>query len=613
MALPDTPQELMMNVRASERFRNTRLAVFEKSVKAYHSPFFANDLGNDDELDYNPENHTYELVSYMVPQLVYNNPRVVVSTRRNEHRTVAQGLQYALNRWIADNNLAQNLEGVAHDMLFNYGVLHITETDNPSVGLFDAGSSPLWPKLERVSQKRFIRDHMALSMEECRYMGHQWIIDKEDLLQMAEDGEDDGWLPDVVAGLPTGFGTDSSLRNQSGDDDPDRKEVVIYDIWVPEHQGTESKEDGFNGTIYTIAVATGADESEVIDFVREPRDFYGPRWGPYAVADVWKVPDDPYGLSPLVATEGQARDLNRHARASSDMAARYKRMILVDNTDGDLVEKIQYGENDLVIPISGIEKDKVIQIELAGITAHELSYLQLARDRLDRNSGLSEAKRGNASQGATATAEAIADEALDIRTDYMKQKFHRMVQQALKTVAWYIAMNDQVRIALHPSEGQALGVEVPEAGPVMYQGGDLTPIRGGGFDDLEISIEPMSMERVTEGTSQQRAMRMFEFIGQAVQMIPMAPGVNWKELISTIGNAFNMPRLGELIDVDLQMQAGGMQSQEPGQPSFSKNDTSKAKNVSVKQPSFNLQPQSPRVTPSAPATPDVETVKSRVL
>jgi hypothetical protein len=130
---------------------------------------------------------------------------------------------------------------------------------------------------------------------------------------------------------------------------------------------------------------------------------------------------------------------------------------------------------------------------------------------------------------------------------------------------------------------------------------------------LEISIEPMSMERVTEGSSQQRAMRMFEFIGQAVQMMPMAPGVNWKELISTIGNAFNMPRLGELIDVDLQMQMGGMQSQEPGQPSFSKRDTTKATKVSVKQPAFNLQPQSPRVTPSAPATPNVETVKGRVL
>ncbi len=603
MALPDSPEELLLNIRASERVRNARLSAFEGTVKGYHSPFFDQKFGIDEELAYSPENHTYELVSYMVPQLVYNNPRVSISTRRQEHHLVASGLQYAVNRWVADNNFAANIEGVAHDILFNYGVLHVTETDNPTVSLFDTGSSPLWPKVERVSQRRFIRDHMALSLEECRYLGHQWIIDKEDLLTMAEENRDDGWLPDVIQGLPTNAGDRHLARGWSSDEDPDRKELVVYDLWVPEHQGSGKKEEGFHGTIYTIAVASGGGESEVIDFVREPRDFYGPRWGPYAVADVWKVPDDPYGLAPLVATEGQARDLNRHARASSDMAARYKRLILVDNTDGDLVEKVQYAENDLVIPISGIEKNKVIQIELGGITAHELSYLQLARDRLDRNSGLSEAKRGNASQGATATAEAIADEALDIRTDFIKSKFHRMIQQTLRTVTWYIAMNDQVRIALNPTDAQGMGVGVPELGPVMYQGGDLEPTRGGGFDDLEITIEPMSMERVTQATSQQRAMRAFEFISQVVQLMPMAPGVNWKELISTVGNAFNLPRLGDLIDVDAQMQAAGMQATGQAPPSFQKKDPSKANQVSVKQPSFNLQPQSPRVGPDTTATP----------
>lgn len=603
MALPDSPEELLQNIRASERVRNSRLAAFDAAITAYHSPFFKGDGGPDDETAYSPENHTFELVSYMVPQLVYNNPRISISTRRNEHRRVAQGLQYAVNRWVMDNNFAQNIEGVAHDLLFNYGVLHVTETDNPTVSLFDTGSSPLWPKVERVSQRRFVRDHMALSLEECRYLGHQWVSDKEDLLALAEEKEDEGWLPEIIDGLPTGLGNEHLARGWSIDAGPDRKEVLVYELWVPEHQGAGKKNDGFHGTIYTIAVASGGDESEVIDFVREPRDFYGPRWGPYAVADVWKVPDDPYGLSPLVATEGQARDLNRHARASSDMAARYKRLILVDNTDGDLVEKIQSGENDLVIPISGIEKNKVIQIELGGITAHELSYLQLARDRLDRNSGLSEAKRGNASQGATATAEAIADEALDIRTDFMKAKFHRAIQQTLKTVTWYIAMNDQVRIALHPDEGQVLGVGVPDQGPIMYQGGDLLPTRGGGFDDLEVSIEPMSMERVTEGTSQQRAMRAFEFISQVVQLMPMAPGVNWKELIATVGNAFNLPRLGELIDVDLQMQAGGMQATGENPPSFKKVDPARATQVSVKQPSFNLQSQSPRVGPQTSSAP----------
>ena len=576
--LPREPVGLYDNIKASEKARKRHLQVFRGQVERFHTPFHSSvsDVWRHD--DYSPENHAYELVSMMIPQLVYNNPKATVRSRRFEHQLIAKGLEYGLNRWVVDNNFAEVIEPTAVDHLFNYGVLHIAETANLSLALFDKGSSPMWPKVERISQRYFIRDHLALTIEGCRYMGHQWVIDKEDLLTMAREDPDGGWHLDVIAGLPSQPDAHRAT-SKAPEEDPDRKQLTIYSLWVPEHEHDDDDGSGdFNGTAYTIAVARRGDETQVIDFVRAPRPFYGPRWGPYAITDVYRVPDSTYGLAPLVATEGQQRDLNRHARGISEAAARYKRLVLVDKVEGDMAGKIERNPSDLVIPISGLKKDMVFPLEIGGPPAEMVAYIEtILRPRLQRNSGLSETGTGRAPSNVTASAEILADQAGDIRTDYYKLKYHRGITKALRTALWYIAMNKDTRIQLGFEESQELardlegaGQEVPNGEQFVIGGGDLTPIRGGGFDELELEIEPMSMERTTEGVAQMRALRMFEVVAQIAELIPMNPGVDWKGVIEWIGQAFNMPRLGEMIDVEKQMQgAPTEQSQKPG---FSKTD-----------------------------------------
>ena len=84
------------------------------------------------------------------------------------------------------------------------------------------------------------------------------------------------------------------------------------------------------------------------------------------------------------------------------------------------------------------------------------------------------------------------------------------------------------------------------------------------FDDLDFDIEAMSMERVSEQMVQRRALEMMQVIGNLSQAVVQAPHVKWKEVMSLVGDAMNIPNLQDLIDTDAaQQQAQQMQQQQP--------------------------------------------------
>ena len=305
------------------------------------------------------------------------------------------------------------LTDIAVDMCFNFGVALVTEEKNktlrPNPGL-QKTATPMWPVCTRIPQHRFFVDPVADTLEEARFIGHKWVRDKEDLLKMAEENEKEGWDAEAIEKMSVT--SDNQELGRDEKDLPDREEVVCYEIYVPEITLEDSlgEKHGFNGTIYTLAVAVD-DEDEKAAFIRKPRPYYGPRWGPYVLFGIYKVPNAIYPLSPLVAIEGQVEELNRHAESASQSAEQYKKLILVDNTDPKFSQRVKDSQDNYVIPVSGLEKARVVQAEIGGMTQQQLTYLQVARDRLDRNSGITDAQRGNIEGRGTATEVTVAAEA----------------------------------------------------------------------------------------------------------------------------------------------------------------------------------------------------------
>lgn len=576
-----SPKTLFDEIKQAERLRNSHLAAFSQQIERYHGPFY-----RDTEViqgDFDSENHEFTMISAHAAQVVFENPRVRASTKLvGSQREAAQAIEHGLNRWCRDEDLRKSLQKSFVDMYFNWGVLMVTQEADQDRGPVDgAGGDQVrglsWkPKVARVSQRRFGWDPLAIELNDARYFFHQWVADKDDLLKRAKQKPEEGWNAKALDAIAPGEGT-SDLGRPKGIS-LDRKELVLYEIWVPEHQldaddpawegVSELERRGFHGTIHTIACGYQGDK-EMVDSVRAPRPYYGPSSGPYTIFGAYQVPDNPAPLGPLTAMKGQVDELNRHVRAVSVAGARRKKLTLVADSDPNIMQLVKAAPDGSVIPIAGLDSAKVTEIELAGITDQQLTSVQVLRERLDRNSGMNDATRGNVTGSGTATENQIADAANTARMAFIKQQFNDATIALLRKVAWYLYHDDRTVFPMGREAAQAMGmqpeVSVDEMGqPVAvepepwFAGGRLDPEAGYTFEDLELEIEPYSMERTSEAVQMRRMQDAIMVATQIAPLIPQTPYVRWKKLLDLIGDTINVSDLSEMIDFNAASQFAGV-------------------------------------------------------
>lgn len=561
-----TPSALWREIHNAEKARDDKLRSFRRQQEAYVGPHYGGQTAagsiEDGESGYDPNNHAFQFIAWMLPQLVYNNPKwVVKSGRTGALEEIAKGYRYALARWARDERIAERLQMVATDFLQNYGVVMLTLEDHPGLKQVvgsRAGKPARRPALERIPQDRFIRDPQASSEREIQFAGHSWITTREELRDRAKSNPDEGWHLDAIDGLTEGVGIRDQFKSRRDNYwDIERKQIAIYDIWVRDYEGDDhpGAEEGFHGTIFTLAV----DQSDGSDAepreLRDPRPFYGRPEGPYLVADVYPVSNEPFRLAPLVAIDAQVREYNRLSRAINKSAADYKRLILVNSAHEDLADIISGGEHDLVIPVPGLDRDEiVINLEVGGITQEMLATEKRAKDIVERGSGFNEAAQGQVSGRSTATEAALVDQNSNVRTDFVFLRFHQFVSAIGEAVARYFWYESEIQFSLPPEANVDLGAEPGEE--VWFTGGDHDPKSGLTFEDLEFDIEPLSMRRVSEAQQMQQAQSVLQGVMTLAQIAAQMPWVDVPRLAEIYGDALNLPEFSDLINTDLAAQIG---------------------------------------------------------
>ena len=536
-----SPGNLYNEVQVAEEFRDKHLSSLDDLVEQYIGPAYTGNLSED---NYLPENHVYEFLSLTVPRLIYDNPRVHVKTRRPvSQRGVAMAIEHGVNRWCRDTDAKETLQRLAYDMLLGFGVCITLEEPIKGYDVIDPGG-PHWPALHRLSPSRWFMDPLASSIQDARFCGHRMIRDKDDLL--VEASVDPSWNKNVIEDLSASADVDDT-RGGNTPRSPDRNEIVCYEIWVPEKflDDAPGPDLGFNGTIYTMAVSNaGDDDSENrADYIRKPRPYYGPPSGPYTLFGAYIVPDSPYPLSPIVATQPQVMELNEHVRAATTSAAQYKKLVLVDAKNKKLVQDIKNQPDNFVVPVDGIDRDSVVPIELGGITNQQLTYMQVCRDRLDRNSGMQDAQRGVVTGDATATEVQVAEASGSLRFAYVHRQYQDAVRKVMKSAAWYLYHDERITFPLGIEAAEDMGVPEP-----IFMGGMHNMSTGASFQDLELEIDTYSMQRANEPLLQRKAMEAFNLVVQAAQVMQTTPFLDWDSLLKKLGDAMNIPELGELID-----------------------------------------------------------------
>lgn len=563
---------LMAECRAAELFRDDHLQEFTKRIQRYHGPAYV----KGSKL-YDPENRSFEWVARVVPQIVFNNPRANVGSVRPEVQGKdAVAVEFGLNRWIKDTDYRKTLKRHAVDVGFLWSVGVVKQQSQP--GTTELEDPPMRPVTEYLSQNLYAFDPLANSREEARYEEHRVVTDKDDLLRMAQADPEGGWDLKVIEALNPDAELDERKGRKFGV--PPRNQVEYREIWVKDYDSreqagiSEADWDKYHGTIFCIAEGADAQSGASPAMLRKPRPYYGPRWGPYTIFGAHIVPGDPYPLGALVAIEKQIELLNASRKALDLSGTKRKKLMLYDNTDPNIAQALLDCPDGGSVGVSGFDKNKFAEVELGTLTEVQLAYHQHLSQLIDRLMGIDDSAIGRTDSAATATAVAEASANRSIRISDLQSEFYAATQRQLCTVAWYLWNDDRVsyplgkdaaaqlpmpedmavEMGIPPEIAQQPGILAQLGVEVEFQGGDFN----GSFDQLELDIEPYSMQRADEGVTQARAMQVTE-VGIGLLQAQMAlPGSDLSPFAQKIGDAFNWPGFADSIGLEDTRKLGAL-------------------------------------------------------
>jgi len=310
-------------------------------------------------------------------------------------------------------------------------------------------------------------------------------------------------------------------------------------------------------------------------YLRAPRKAFCPPTGPYWMFGMYLVPSQLYPLSPLAVTNELVDEINAHADYLARTAEESKTMHIVNASNKQLLETIKHGETGHVYPVENWEGE-LQTIEIGGPSEGAFRYIQILRERLDRQSGLTQLQRGQTTgDDTTATEATIASRSGDARLSYMQNQWRGDVVECIRKAAWFMFSTSAVAFPVPiPREGFAGSTDETEGlEDGEFVGGltDEQKAQGFEFDDLELEIEPMSMELVDEALLQRRTLQVFQLIVKEIAPAMLQfPFLNWRKLYRDLMEAFNIRDGASYINFEmlemmltLKFEAGAM-DQIPG-------------------------------------------------
>jgi len=538
-----TAPNLRTEVEAAIALRQKHITIGNELIGRYATGWYRDDWTPDMP---SHENHEFEFVVNILPAVLASNPAVSVKSRRPVvQRELTEAMQHGLNRWVHDVDLRGKFEAVVYDAAFKFGVMLVTM--EPVPGHEHKEVPPLRPALKRISPRMFFIDPQANGPDDARFMGHVFLRDRDDLLNAKNPDGSDKFIKSKVEQLAADAETADIISDVFIEDMEirvPRNQVVGAEIFVKE-----------KGMIYTLGFASIKDkEKRTADFIRKPRKFFGhPKNGPYVPVGFYLVPDQVYPLSPLCVTAEAVQEANAHSEQITRQASRARNILLVDGTNAGMIEAVKNYDDGTIASIPNFDRNAFAEVNLGGPDLGQIDYLERLRQRIDRRSGLTDIQRGQISGDATATEAQLAAAASSGRVRFMQQQIRRAVQRVLENAAWLMFNSESVVFPVSEERAEKLVFEMTDLGPQMrVHGGEPEADRtfyGGiqpgqenfNFFDLELEIDPYSMEQVDEAVLQKRMEMATATVASFAPMMLQYPFVNWPELLDDYFQALNIP------------------------------------------------------------------------
>lgn len=541
--LNTSPENLRVEITAAIKLRRRHTNLSRQLIERYAGSAYRDDWEPETP---SHENHEFEFVVNTIPALIANDPRVSIKSKRPRvQRELADAMQHGMNRWIRDVRFADLVEFPVYDAMFDFGV--VTITLEPLPGYDDQDDPPLRPIIRRISPRRYFKDPQGGPMG-GRYAGHLLIRDRDDMLAAKNPDGSPRYDREAVEALGSPESSDLVDDELFRDTElrVERNQVVFAEVYIRE-----------TGMIHTVGFSTVKDENSLrARQLRKPRPFVGHPTGPYHELGIYLVPDQVYPLSPLAATQDLVAEINAHAEQVSRDSDTARSIVLFDSTNAALGDAIQHFENGAVAGVPGFNRNDFAEVRMGGANPVQLDYIARLRERIDRRSGLTDIQRGNITGDGTATEAQLAAASASARVKFMQRRVQRWVKSILNGVGWLMYHSDSIVFPIPIEEAESLvfnGFQAAVAGQPMFSGREKNvqeAVFYGGvqpgqedwsYFDLELEIEPYSMEQVNEAVLQKRMETAMAVITNVAQAITAMPWVNWPDLLDDYFNTLNIP------------------------------------------------------------------------
>lgn len=532
-------------------------------VKAYAGQFYGREtavIGNE------PLNLIFNAASIIVPTLVSNFPKNVVSTKFVAYRQYAELFGMGLDYLHKKIDLRTTLRRWVVDSLFTMGIIKTGLASSNDLVMFgdntgvDAGE----PYAEIVDFDDWVIDPACRRLEEASFVGHKVRAPRQTLL---DSGLFANHIVERLARVGTSTTDSDSLSDLSrGQVSADRAAelqdmVEVYELWVPAAK----------------AIVTLPADGQVYDEFLRVEDFYGTDDGPYTYLSLTPpVPNNPLPVAPVGIWYDLHMMANRMAKKIMEQADRQKTVLgyrpaaaddaqeLIDAADGEAIS-MQDPEGVKSYSWGGQQQSNEAHL---GQLAYWFSMMSGNTDQL-----------GGLRTGAeTATGQQILQGNQSVRIEDMRDIIYHATGTISRKLAWYLHTDPLIALPLVKRQAVPPQMAQTPYGPIMVSPARseevqvvLTPeMRQGEFLDYNFSIEAKSMSRMDPAMKLQKALifasRVLPSAAAAAQVcMQMGVPFSFPRFVVRMAKEMEIEWIDEVFhDPEFQMQMLMMQNMTPG-------------------------------------------------
>jgi len=539
-------------------FRAARLMF----LKQYAGPYYDKPKA---EIGAMPISLIYNAISILVPNLVTNFPKTLVTSKFMNYRGYAELLGLGVDHLAREIDLRAELRRWIVDGLFTLGIMKTGIATSDSLVSFgdDTQIDPGQPYARVIDFDDFILDPACKRIEEASFVGHRARVPRQMLL------DSDLFDNDMVVALSASKSDPSrqkgvdelSQQKTSRTEVSDLQDLVdIREIWVP----------AAKAIIWMPAESTSYDKYLRI------ADYGGPEKGDYTYLSFTPpMPSNPMPVPPVGIWYDLHIAANDMLRKIMDQAARQKDILTYQPHAQDDAESIKNAGDGDIIGIYNVDGAKVQSF--GGQQQSNEAHLAQISYWFNLMSGNTDQMGGTRSDAETATQATILQQNSAVRTEDMRDLVYIATQHVQEKLAWYLHTDPLIHLPLIKRTPIPARVVMGPNGPIQMpprmeeEQVILTDdVREGDFLDYHFSIEQKSMSRVDPNKRLQQAMifasKVLPAAAQAA-MVCQQMGVpfSFAKLVTRLAKELDIDWIDEVFfDEGFQAQVLDMFNKTPG-------------------------------------------------